>query len=75
MKTATALCVVGSVVGEYVGASSGLGYLVLAAQGVLDTALLFATMISLAAMGIGFFALISAFERLWTPWRFRRRDA
>lgn len=51
LKLAMTLAVVGTVFGEFVGSDSGLGYLLLAANGNLDTPLLFAGFISLTIIG------------------------
>src|SRR5699024_7240813 len=45
LKVAATLAVTGAVVGEFVGANEGLGYVILQANGMLDTAMLFAALI------------------------------
>ena len=42
LKVAATLAVTGAVVGEFVGANEGLGYVILQANGNIDTAMLFA---------------------------------
>jgi len=59
--------VVGAVVGEFVGGQAGLGYLLLTANGNMDTALLFAGIVALTVLGLIFFALIGLIERLVLP--------
>ena len=59
--------VVGAVVGEFVGGQAGLGYLLLTANGNMDTALLFAGIVALTILGLIFFALIGLAERLILP--------
>jgi NitT/TauT family transport system permease protein len=59
--------VVGAVVGEFVGGQGGLGYLLLTANGNMDTALLFAGIVALTVLGLVFFALIGLVERLVLP--------
>lgn len=66
-KIAITLAVVGAVVGEFVGGQSGLGYLLLIANGNMDTALLFAGIVALTFLGVVFFALIGVVERLVLP--------
>ncbi len=68
LKIAITLAVVGAVVGEFVGADAGLGYLLLVANGSMDTPLLFAGLIGLTLIGVTFFLLIEAAERLAIPW-------
>ena len=55
--------VVGAVVGEYVGANKGLGALIIASQGMMDTPLMFAVFVVLTALGIVLYLLVHACER------------
>jgi ABC-type nitrate/sulfonate/bicarbonate transport system permease component len=68
LKVAAVLSVVGAVVGEWAGANSGLGYLIIRSNASLDTDLVFAAIVLLSLMGIAFFALVSLVERLVMPW-------
>ena len=70
LKIAITLSVVGAIVGEFVGADAGLGYLLLIANGRIDTPLMFAVVIVLAVMGVSLFGLVSALERI-TPGHLR----
>ena len=56
--------VVGAVVGEFVGATEGLGYVLLLASGNLDSPLLFADLILMSMIGIVLFVLVEALEAL-----------
>ena len=67
-KMSITLSVVGAVIGEFVGADRGLGYLILIAASQLDTDLAFVCIGLLAAMGIALFGLVTLFERLFLPW-------
>jgi NitT/TauT family transport system permease protein len=67
LKISITFAVVGAVVGEFVGGQGGLGYLLLIANGNMDTALLFAGIAALTVLGIVFFALIGLVERLVLP--------
>lgn len=58
------LCVVGAAVGEWVGAQQGLGYLIIAANGQLDTVLAFAAILLLVIMGVVLFGLLSLAQKL-----------
>lgn len=73
MKIAAAFSVIGAVFGEWVGASEGLGYLILIQNNQTDTAQVFAIVVWLAAIGIGLFALISLIERITLPWYHQAR--
>ncbi|MBE7366905.1 ABC transporter permease [Ramlibacter pallidus] len=51
-RVAVVLALVGAVVGEFIGASQGLGALVIASQGSMDTALMFAVLVLIAGLGM-----------------------
>jgi NitT/TauT family transport system permease protein len=68
LKIAITLAVVGAIVGEFVGGDSGLGYLLLQANGSMDTPLLFAGLVGLTVIGVALFLLVELAERLAIPW-------
>lgn len=68
LKVAITLSVIGAVIGEFVGASKGLGYIIIWSSSNFKTPLAFAAMGILAAMGIVLFFAISALERVLIPW-------
>ncbi len=47
LKVAITLAVVGAITGEFVGSQSGLGYLLTSASGQMDTALVFAVLLTI----------------------------
>lgn len=51
-RVSVILAVVGAVVGEFIGGSEGLGALVIASQGMMDTPLMFAILILLTILGM-----------------------
>jgi NitT/TauT family transport system permease protein len=63
LKISVTFAVVGAVVGEFVGGQGGLGYLLLIANGNMDTALLFAGIVALTILGVVLFLLIGVLER------------
>lgn len=67
IKIAAAFAVVGAIVGEFIAASSGLGYMQLVANNNFEIPLLFATLVVLSVMGIAFFYLASLAELLILP--------
>src|SRR6516225_2239300 len=67
LKIAITLAVVGAVVGEFVGGDAGLGYLLMTANGTMDTQLLFAGIVALTILGIALFVLVELAERLAIP--------
>jgi len=68
MKVAVALAVVGAVVGEFVAADKGLGYLITTSMAFFKLPLAFGAVILLALMGIGLFQLVVLAERVLFPW-------
>ena len=60
---------VGAVVGEYLGAAAGLGYLIQQAEGVFDVAGVFAGMFVLAAFVLLIDMLVSVVEKRLLVWR------
>jgi ABC-type nitrate/sulfonate/bicarbonate transport system permease component len=68
-KIAVAICVIGAVFGELVGAKAGLGYLMTRAIAQFATPRLLAAIFLLSLMGIGLFAAIGIIERIALPWR------
>lgn len=52
LRVAVVLALVGAVVGEFIGANQGLGAVIIASQGMMDTALMFATLINITALGL-----------------------
>lgn len=75
LKVAATLAVTGAVVGEFVGGNEGLGYVILQANGTMNTAMLFAALFIMSALGIVLFVLIEIAERLLIPWHASRRGA
>jgi NitT/TauT family transport system permease protein len=74
LKVASTLAVVGAIVGEFVSADKGLGYLVLVANGELNTRLVFACVLMLSVLGIIFYFLVEAIERLVVSWHVSARQ-
>lgn len=68
LKVSVAFSVVGAVIAEWVGSNRGLGYLLLSANGNLDTELLFAVLFFLTVIGIVMYYGVELAERLAIPW-------
>lgn len=62
LKVGITYSVIGAVVGEFLGASKGLGALVNMARSSFDTPLVFASIILLGVLGIFFYLLMSTVE-------------
>lgn len=67
-RVAITLAVIGAVIGEFVGGSNGLGYLILLSASQLQTSLVFASLIVLSIQGIILFYGIGWIEQLVLPW-------
>ena len=68
LDVAIVLSVIGAIVGEFVGAQAGLGYLILQKNFNMDMAGVFAILIVLSAMGIGLHLLVNAIQRRVVFW-------
>lgn len=73
LKVAATLAIAGAVVGEFVGADKGLGYLLLTTNSNMETALMFATIVALTIIGLAFFYLVEFVEALLIPWHVTHR--
>lgn len=67
-RVSITLSVIGAVVGEFVTAQSGLGFLVLQGSATLNPPLLFSALFFLAIMGIGLFTIVRIVEWAVLPW-------
>ena len=68
VRVAIALSVIGAVIGEWVGSSAGLGYLMVRSAPQFLTERVFASIFILSVMGVALFALVVLVERLALPW-------
>jgi putative hydroxymethylpyrimidine transport system permease protein len=68
IKVATAWAPMAAVIGEWVGASKGLGYLMLNANARLDINLVFATLVVLVAFSLTLFFIVDMLLKLLIPW-------
>jgi NitT/TauT family transport system permease protein len=67
-KVAVTLAVIGAVIGEFVGSSEGLGFLLMSATSQINSPLAFAALFALSALGILAYLLVVAIEWLLSPW-------
>ena len=67
-EVAIVFAVIGAIVGEYLGGSEGLGYLVVSSLNALDAPQLFAVIVMLAVLGSVLFIAVTATKRLVIPW-------
>ena len=68
-RIGVSVAVIGAVFGEYVGANSGLGYLMNVSSAKLNTGRVFASIVILAAMAITLFGIVALVERRVLRWR------
>jgi len=72
LRIGATLSVIGAVVGEFVGANQGLGFLINVARGQYDTALVFVAIFALIVMALVLYGIVLLLEaRLlaWQSWR------
>ncbi len=68
LRIAAAVAPIGAVIGEWVGSSAGLGYLMLNANGRMQVDLLFAALAILALLSVALYAAVDRLVRWATPW-------
>lgn len=69
LRTSVGFAVIGAVVGEYLGASAGLGYVISQAEGVFDTTSVFAGIVVLAVFVVLLDVIVSVVEQKLLVWR------
>ncbi len=69
LRVATAIAPIGAVVGEWVGASAGLGYLMLHANGRMQIDLMFAALLTLSLFAVALYFTIDAGLRRALLWQ------
>ncbi|MCS6765476.1 MAG: ABC transporter permease [Candidatus Protistobacter heckmanni] len=69
LKISSSLAIVGAIVGEFVGATQGLGYLIMISSAHLDTDVLFSAIFAAAAIGISLFHALGWLERRVIFWQ------
>jgi NitT/TauT family transport system permease protein len=69
LKVCVTLAVIGAVVGEFVGADRGLGFMVNLARGILDTPMLFVALFTLVAIAVALYAVVALVEHIVLRWQ------
>jgi len=69
LEISVVFAVIGAVVGEFVGADRGLGFLISAARGQFDTALVFVAVFALVAMAMTLYGCVAVLERVLLKWK------
>lgn len=74
LRIGAALSVIGAVVGEFVGADRGLGFLINVARGQYDTALVFVAVITLIVLAMALYGLVILAEQRLLSWQQRPKE-
>ncbi|PXY19526.1 ABC transporter permease [Prauserella muralis] len=68
MEVGIVFAIIGTIVGEYLGGSEGLGYLVVRTLNELDAPALFAVIILLSVLGLLLYFVVNGLKRFFIPW-------
>lgn len=71
LRIGATLSVIGAVVGEFVGADRGLGFLINRARGQYDTALVFVAVLALVTLALALYGMVLFLEARLLGWRDR----
>lgn len=74
LRIGATLAVIGAVVGEFVGADRGLGFLINVGRGQFDTALVFVAVFSLVGMALTLYGLVVLIETRVLSWQQRPEE-
>jgi len=69
LRVATAVAPIGAVIGEWVGSSAGLGYMMLQANARMQIPLMFAALLTLAVFAVALYLAADAALRRLVPWQ------
>jgi NitT/TauT family transport system permease protein len=69
LKIGVTLSVIGAVVGEFVGADQGLGFLVNQARGLFNTSLVFVAILALVVIALALYGVVMLLEMWLLRWR------
>jgi NitT/TauT family transport system permease protein len=74
LRIGATLAVIGAVVGEFVGADKGLGFLVNVGRGLYDTSLVFVAVFTLVLLALGLYGSVVFLESRLLSWQKRNGD-
>lgn len=72
IRLAVTYCVIGAIIGEWVGSSRGLGFLMIQDKNQFEIPRLFAEIALLSVMGISLFLLVALTQRIVAPWTLKK---
>ena len=73
LKVAVGFAFTGAVVGEFVGANSGIGFVLQRSIGNFELPTMFAALVILASISVILFWIIDLIERFTVPWHASQR--
>ncbi len=68
-RNGVSVATIGAVIGEWVGAQQGLGYLMIQANARLKVDLVFAAILWLSIMGVSLWSLVGFLEKKIITWK------
>ncbi len=74
LRIGATLSVIGAVVGEFVGANQGLGFLINTARARYDTSLVFVAVFTLVAMALALYGVVTGIESRALAWSRKEED-
>jgi NitT/TauT family transport system permease protein len=74
LRVGATLAVIGAVVGEFVGAKCGLGFLINVGRGLYDTALVFVAVFTLVGLALALYGLVAWLESRLLAWQRAQED-
>jgi putative hydroxymethylpyrimidine transport system permease protein len=69
LRVGVSVATIGAVIGEWVGAQQGLGFLMIQSNARLQVDLVFAAILWLSAMGLGMWTLVGLLEKRVVKWK------
>jgi putative hydroxymethylpyrimidine transport system permease protein len=69
LKGGVSVATIGAIIGEWVGAQQGLGYLMIQANARLRVDLVFAAILWLSLMGVSMWVFVGVLERKVITWK------
>ena len=69
LRIGVTLAVVGAVVGEFVGADQGLGFLINQSRGLFDTSMVFVSILTLVIIAMSLYGVVMLLEMRLLKWR------
>jgi NitT/TauT family transport system permease protein len=68
LRISSSLAIVGAIVGEFVGADQGIGYIIMVASYHMETVKMFAALVMTAIAGVIFYGVISYYDKKYVFW-------